>query len=322
MKTYVYNDFDFVDSYVRLPAGTVVYRGVPESVRDDQVVRDRPIYLGPKTIAKHYGRVCALATTRELRLLDVRKMAGLLRYVMSETLVADGDALTCLAYLSMAYGVVSYARQVSLLESYYASVRHKIADPRMHAVVDKRLDAMKKHSFAGTPHNQIEPQGVRTGDANINGYCVAALGELFGRLCDGYVAPRLRSPYQEEGFVHEEIVVFDPVGKMRLARNDDVQPEEEHLSRLFEGVSVPVERGRIRVQVSRGGGKRRAGGYREDPNAFFDDEDNRKDAERLARAFRKHFASKVSFDFDERVSVCIDPLGLNERRKNVGLTWK
>ena len=60
--------------------------------------------------------------------------------------------------------------------------------------------------------NPVEPQGVRIGASCLDAEAVLVLKRLFGHEVDGYVAPRMPSPYHVEtgGTMSPEYVLFDP----------------------------------------------------------------------------------------------------------------
>ena len=56
----------------------------------------------------------------------------------------------------------------------------------------------------------LEPEGVRIGETFIDANTMLILREIFGDKYDGFIAPRMYSPFHVGGMSHEEIVIFDP----------------------------------------------------------------------------------------------------------------
>ena len=290
MTTYSFDDFDYVDRFVILPANTVLYRGVPDNVTE--VLQNYPIYLAPEEIAKLYGKL-------KIKLIDIRKMIGILKYILSTIRSFDNDTMNSVAFLSIAFGLVSYRAQINTIENYYKQIKSTIK-PEFVSIIQNRINNMKTYNFNQSPHNPIEIQGVRTGDIKINGLSLMIIKELFSGLCDGYIAPRMFSPYQEEGFVHEEIVIFDPKNK-NIEIVDTIDANVKDISDILTGTHIRIKQNRIDTKMWAGS----MIGYKisADPNSFFNNKDDVKEGKRLAKKFIKTVASK----FVDKPAPMIDP---------------
>lgn len=109
MKTYEFDEFPYVDSFITLPTNTVMFRGIAEkSMTRDKIMRDYPMYLAPLEIAKMYGEPRCLRCITPVKLIDIRKLIGIMRYIFS-TVTTSGDQETanCMAYISLAFGMSS-----------------------------------------------------------------------------------------------------------------------------------------------------------------------------------------------------------------------
>ena len=210
-------------------------------------------------------------------------MNGILQYLLSTITSLDKNAMNCAAFLSLAFGLTSYIGQVNALENYYQQSKHRMK-PGMFDIVQKRLKSMKSYNFRDSPKNPIEIGGVRTGDLFINGMAVGILRELLSDICDGYIAPRLFSPYQEENFIHEEIVIFKPIEFLELYNITKI-PEIKSI--IFSPSISCKYKNTINTKILKGGS------FYEDPNKFFDDIKNINEVKRLAKKFiNKHINIK------------------------------
>lgn len=294
MKTYVFDRFDYVDDFVHLPQGTILYRGIQDNIPESGVLRDMPMYLAPESIARVYGKVYALETIKGVRLLDLRKIISLLPTILSSMQKFGNDELNCAAHLSMAYGCCSYRTQIEKLSSYYQHI-----SPRIPADINnkfkKRIHNMISFDFNKVPHDPIEIKGIRTGDSNINGYAVSVFKEIFKHWCDGYIAPRMFSPYQEEGWVHEEIVIFRPKEFLKLS--SATNPTRVNINELLSDYRpIEIKGHTMATKIMKGGSL-----LQEDRNLFFDDVNMAKDASKKAKKFAKQF-KKRGFP------MCVSPL--------------
>lgn len=277
MITYDFGNFPYVDSFVEIPTGTVFYRGVPEGMSDKDILRDYPMYLAPREIAKLYGNIKCLQSTASLKLIDVRRLIGLLRYILTTVNTMNKEIHKGVAFLSIAFGLISYFGQVNALETLYQSSTNPLAKDKI---------ALMKAGIKKLPPHPIEQLGVRTGDSTINGFCVVILKELLSRYCDGYIAPRLESTYEKCGFIHEEIVIFDPLNKLVLI--DTKEFDIKDISTIFVGPSVTLQTKRLvgaDTLLQRAG----AGIKHDDFNTFFDNKKKVYQAVKLSKKFADQF---------------------------------
>lgn len=284
MSTFDFKSFDFIDSWIHLPYNTILYRGIETSIPKTKVLRDYPMYLAPEYIAKFYGNVYKLKCKMPIKLMDIRKMIGILKHLLSSLTTIDQDCMNFCATLSMSYGLISYRSQIGALLKYYDHMKASIK-PDMFEKIKEKIANMQNYNFSNQPHNPIEIQGVRTGDVYLNGLSVSLLKELFSDICDGYVAPRLFSPYQEENFIHEEIVIFDPVRKLEIV--EDVNPAQHNISSLFSGPSYTIKKKQFLQEKMYFGGTFKTS--QDDFNKFFDDKANIKKAKDIVKTMRKVF---------------------------------
>jgi hypothetical protein len=171
----------------------------------------RPAYFSTKVqvsrgYAKQYGdlgRITSFITSRELRLIDVRYMS----VILSRVLRAMPDALPehvqgFIAGVTMAFGLCSFRHQVDLVDRIYGPNNGPIA----------QLAALRAHlkSPDDPSVRWIEQRGVRIAESENDAGVILFLRSMFHGI-DGYIAPRLNSPFHievPEQRTPAEIVLF------------------------------------------------------------------------------------------------------------------
>ena len=211
MTTYKFAKFNYVDQDIIFPEDIVLYRGyVSITETKSDIIRNYPIYLGPEYIAEHYGDVYKITANKPLKLIDIRKLKNILRMVILSRTSNDGSILQSIRYLTIAFGLCSYVGQVKLLEEYVASVSKLAIDATLLNDIKAKIQQMKQ-IYPTDILNPLEPEGVRIAETTIDGKVMLILKELFSGIYDGFISPKLWSPFHTDNYSHEEIVIFDPI---------------------------------------------------------------------------------------------------------------
>jgi hypothetical protein len=78
---------------------------------------------------------------------------------------------------------------------------------------------------------------------------------MFKDVCDGYIAPKIKSPYHINNEAHEEIVIFDPIDKLKLI--DDIilnpKPISINIYKLDRSVIITPK---LNIFISKTGGNK------------------------------------------------------------------
>lgn len=200
----MYKELDFEENYdtaygvIKIPPNTVFYRG--HSTKHGSVT-ERPAYFSSKKIAQLYVKspdyvLSAFTNTAELRLLDVRFMKNILRDMFS----SNPPDLSSLA-VTLSFGLCSLRHQVYLLNTRYPTPETRNEG---HMALQKMLDEQDTMSL-------YEPQGVRVGETTNDAETMSFLGTLFHGFVDGYIAPRIESPYHVPNkYILPEMILFNP----------------------------------------------------------------------------------------------------------------
>jgi hypothetical protein len=112
---------------------------------------------------------------------------------------------------------------------------------------------------------------------------------LSKEICDGYIVPRLKSPYHIGDEAHEEIVIFEPSKYLSLVKSTseylDLEPKS--INDLISEYSVPViinKKLTINMKIPKRGGNKEE--YI-DKNDFFNNKKLCKEAIKSAKKYVK-----------------------------------
>lgn len=280
--TYTFDNFDYTDGYIYLLPNTILFRAVPDNVTSENVIQDKPIYTGPKNIAKLYGQnIYKLLTIDSMRLLDIRKMTSILSIVLNSITpdninpTESNEMHIDVMRIMIAFGLTIYPHQIQLFEQYINIMK---VNPITQKKMNEKIDHMKKFKFNRVPHNPIIPTGVRIGEIKTDGFVMLILKELFKDICDGYIAPKLVSPFHPGNSAHEEIVIFDPKHKIVVLEDEDITvneyPIENKINSSKNNTLVSIKYKNFistRMNMNLSGG-----GDLEDKNVFYTDKKYKK----------------------------------------------
>jgi hypothetical protein len=190
-------------SLIHLPKGCILWRGY--EVQDSPVL-SRPSYYGAYATAKEYAKLSnrtlgAFETTKTLRLFDIRFMKVLLQQLFEENAneKITGEDKHCILATTISFGLCSLSHQLKLMKYAYkgsTDTMQRIKDIEVHIKIPRIF----------------EHPGIRVGETFVDGTTMGFLKELFYGIADGFISPRLKSPYHSEknGTISPELILFNP----------------------------------------------------------------------------------------------------------------
>jgi hypothetical protein len=172
--------------------------------------------------------------------------------------------------------------------------------------IKQRLQAMKSFDLTGSPLNPFEQEGVRLAETYIDGHVMLILRELYAGIYDGYIAPRLFSPFHSNNVTHEEIVIFNPIESNMTLYKPPKPPKLLHLqdmllknSQLF---TLSYKQMYDRKMFMNGGQHHlQSHPHPQDRNVFFDSINNNhiiKKAEKAAQRFAQRYTKNIHKPFN------------------------
>ena len=246
--TFTFDQYDYTEEDIIIPPDTVFYRGIPTHITKSNILRNTPLYISTKEIASQYGEQVALVkTTQHLRLIDFRKMKNLLKLMLTKRPCnGNADIMKCVFYFTIAFGFCSYKRQVELLKEFLKDNQ----DSRPRSSLGDVADRIKKmeDEYEKCTSNPFEPEGVRIAETSIDALVMMILNEIFSSEYDGYIAPKMFSPYHNGGMSSEEIVIVDPkASKVEVVLGDLAAVKSVPLQGVFKKLYKTLD---ISLQLS------------------------------------------------------------------------
>jgi hypothetical protein len=296
MSTYKFDKFPYVDRDIIIPAGTIFYRGIDKLEKVDKIIRDLPLYISSHNVATNYGEVYNIEIPHELKLIDIRKLKNLLRIIITsrkDIKKPDENTRKVIMFLTIAFGLCSYKRQIELLENYvkYIKDHNLLVDDKELNKVITNIENMKHTDLNYTYLNPFEQEGVRIAETYIDGIIMIVLKELFSNIYDGIIAPKMFSPFHTGDHTHEEIIIFDPIKcDIKIYENVNNITSENINTLLGNSYTIthiknPIFDGKIYM-----GGENKNMQYKD---SFYKDKKYVKYGYKLAKAFRKN----ISFEY-------------------------
>jgi hypothetical protein len=202
--SYNFDIKEFPPFYGRIviPKGTVLYRGF---CTDYPVISDRPSYYSfTDNIAEGYAKAdrCRLGIFRvktDIQLYDLRYITKLLMDVFVQRKNNTQVAIDACKALALSYGTCSYTRQLELYKERYPCECTKVTcDKCIRYKSLLYFNKTLKEAEITSGVNLVEPQGVRIAETENDIVSGLLLKHLFQKVVNGYIAPRMYSPYHIE----------------------------------------------------------------------------------------------------------------------------
>lgn len=215
MKAYEINwDDTFLPLYgteILFPPNTIVWRGFDPQF---PAISDRPAYYGAREFAEGYAKkfkidAAPFITVRTLKLLDLRFMKVLLSQLFEQNYLNNNADIMTISRTTVSFGLCSLKHQIDLFKKLYAGI-YKSSEPQYNSL---KLGIEKLESILDL-NSVYEKQGVRIAEINNDAFVMGFLKELFFAQYDGYIAPKLKTPFhvEKQNFIlNSELVLFNPI---------------------------------------------------------------------------------------------------------------
>jgi hypothetical protein len=189
-----------------LPPNTLLWRGYDTRYNS---IPDRYGYFSSAAIAHEYGSlpnrdVGCFATTRPLKILDIRFMKSLLMRIIQTN--KNDKFISDFAHTIISFGLCSLGHQILLVKQLFQDLlKRDTAESRfVKRVINKMYSEWAKDAL-------VELEGIRIAETTNDGRTMAFLQELFRGHFDGFVSPRLKTPFHVEkgGILNPELILFN-----------------------------------------------------------------------------------------------------------------
>jgi len=228
MNNIDYSDFlPVYGSYIKLPKNTMLWRCYDTNFA---TIQDRPTFYGRRETAKLYSKDddeeknCSIFTNRkQLKLIDIRYMRVILKEIFHNRLNTK-DTIDHIKNTSFALGLISFKLQIEFFNDYIDIEMIKNKTNK----TDEEINFLKGYNnmiYYFDHYNKLELNekpnildlfefnDIRIGFTPIDVKVVILLKEIFKNYCDGFIAPKMFSPFHMN-YINEEILIFDPINKI------------------------------------------------------------------------------------------------------------
>lgn len=172
----------------------------------------RPSFFGEHSIASRYAKdgrkLSAFITKRPIKLLDIRYVSQIINQLI--LLREDKNHIEMVhGYMTLAlsFGLISLQKQMELYKMRYRdTLKNDIRFEKINAYYKQYQSSTEKFSW----QNPIELQGIRIGETNNDTESTLLLKEIFGEFFDGIIFPTMFSPYFDDNYIPNEILLFEP----------------------------------------------------------------------------------------------------------------
>lgn len=192
---------------ITLYHNTILWRSYDKSY---PAVGERFAYYSSKHVASGYKRnntreLGHFITTKPIKLMDYRFMRVLLSRLIA--INSHDKSLQQLVSILISFGLCSLGHQIELVKMRYKDLNKASAS---YKVIEKSIKAMNEYYKPGT---LIEQTGVRVAETTNDTFTMGFLQELFKDVFDGFISPRMYSPFHIEkpnSTMSPEIILFNP----------------------------------------------------------------------------------------------------------------
>jgi hypothetical protein len=169
------------------------------------VISDRPSYYSfTDNIAEGYVKAdrCRLGIFRvktDIELYDLRYIKKISMDIFVQRKNNTQVAIDACKALALSYGICSYTKQLELYKERYPCECNKVTCEkciRYKSLLDFTKTLKESEITSGV--NLVEPQGVRIAETENDIVSGLLLKHLFQKVVNGYIAPRMYSPYHIE----------------------------------------------------------------------------------------------------------------------------
>lgn len=187
---------------IHIPKGLIMYRGYETN---EPPILERPCYYGSKLTAQGYAKLPnrklgTFCTRKDLYVLDIHFLRVLLKQLFENN---SGKSYTkeeenCILAATISFGLSSLSHQNNLIKyAYKTALNTNPGFIEMNKLVN--------------PKSIIEQPGIRFAETFVDGKTVAFLKELLFDVCDGFISPRLYSPFlHDKGNTNSpELILFN-----------------------------------------------------------------------------------------------------------------
>jgi hypothetical protein len=150
-------------------------------------------------------------TKKKIKLLDIRYVSQIINELILLRKSNDFEIIKGYMTLSLSYGLISLYKQLNLYKIKYSEGIE--SDTRYKKIIEyyNNFESKQKELF----QNPLELQGIRICEINNDIESTFILKEIFEDFFDGIISPTIFSPYFDDNYLENEILLFNPVNCLK-----------------------------------------------------------------------------------------------------------
>ena len=194
---------------ITIPENTILWRSYDKSY---PAIGDRFSYYSSQVVATGYKtntrELGCFLTTKPLKVLDIRFMKPLLSRLIQTNL--PDKTLNYFIALIISFGLCSLRHQIELVKLRYETLLTSSTNNTNSKYIKKAIKELENYY---KPDSLIEQVGVRIAETTNDMYTMGFLQELFKAEFDGFISPRLQSPFhieKKDKSMSPELILFNP----------------------------------------------------------------------------------------------------------------
>jgi hypothetical protein len=184
---------------------TVFYRAYDKKYQNFE----RPAFFGEYDTAFRYKTndrtLSAFITKRKIKLLDIRYVSHIINQLI--ILRENNKMVDGYKTLALSFGLVSLYEQLKLYKMRYRDI---LKDDKRYKKMIEYYNHYESSQEKFSWQNPVELSGIRVGETNNDIESTIILKEIFRDYFDGIIFSKTFSPYFEENYIPNEILLFEP----------------------------------------------------------------------------------------------------------------
>lgn len=215
MKEYKILNFKYFPSIIGkeiiIDKNTLIFKSYNTTYGSS--ITNRPSYYGEIDNATKYlksgKKLGIFSSKKNLKLLDIRYISQIINDLILLRKNNDFDTIIK-GYMTIAlsYGLISLYKQLNLYKKRYSLSLD--TDNRYKKIIEYYNDFESKKDKE-LFQNPLELSGIRIGETNNDVESTFILKEIFGEFFDGFICPTIFSPYFDDNYIPNEILLFNPL---------------------------------------------------------------------------------------------------------------
>lgn len=219
MTNYHLLDFQYFPSIIGnniiIDENTLFFKSY-EKKKYNSLQKNRPSFFGSIDNATKYltkdRNLGIFNTKKKIKLLDIRYIVQIINDLILLRKNNDFDSIIKgYMTLTLSYGLVSLYKQMNLYKMRYTN---NLNNDKNYEKIINYLNDYEKNNNKELFQNPIELQGIRIGETNNDVESTFILKEIFENFFDGIICPTIFSPYFNDNYIPNEVLLFNPIDNL------------------------------------------------------------------------------------------------------------